>query len=396
MKNSSNTHAWLSSLILGGALLSNTAQATDELYLSPQLSYIKTDSDRKADNDLGLMLGLGKELNKDWNIEANIVFDDLDFEASSGAYKQRGIMIDGLYFFDRSKSLQIYGVIGAGVMTTDTGVSDTTNPMLNIGVGLMHQITEGGIKLRADMRYRLDMDDESVVAEDEFNDLMFNIGLSIPFGGKQQSASNRVYSSTAVISDSDSDGINDTNDLCPGSRSGATVNKKGCEVNVENVSTSTASREAGSTDEINVQDGDVDGITDDLDKCLNTISGAKVDAKGCELKQSFVLQGVTFLTGSNVLKNEAMGVLTDVATTLKKHPELNVELAGYTDDRGNADFNQRLSESRAESVKKYLQLQGVNSDQVVAKGYGETSPIADNQTAQGRARNRRVELHILK
>jgi len=148
-------------------------------------------------------------------------------------------------------------------------------------------------------------------------------------------------------------------------------------------------------EEERVADADQDGIADNSDKCPATPAGVMVDAKGCELKKSFVLEGVSFVTGSDEITAASRSVLNEVAETLIRNGDVNVEVAGYTDDRGNSDFNQTLSQKRAESVKAYLQSSGVAASRMIVKGYGEDSPIADNSTAEGRAKNRRVELHII-
>ncbi len=81
--------------------------------------------------------------------------------------------------------------------------------------------------------------------------------------------------------------------------------------------------------------------------------------------------------------------------TLKKNADYEIEVAGYTDDSGPADFNQRLSHQRAVAVKVYLESMGVYAKQLTARGYGTANPVADNSTLKSRKLNRRVELHIL-
>jgi OOP family OmpA-OmpF porin len=254
-------------------------------------------------------------------------------------------------------------------MSTDVDVRDSTNPMINVGVGMMHQISERA-SLRADVRYRMDMDDESIPTEDDFSDFLLNVGLVIAFGGEEKSSSKGALIVTAK--DSDNDGVSDDDDRCPGTAAGIKVDENGCEL-----------------------DSDNDGVVDSQDQCPDSKPGVNVDTRGCELQQSFILKGVNFVTGSDVLTPEAKTALAEVAATLKKNSDVNVEVAGYTDDRGNANFNKDLSQKRAESVKAYLESSGVDSDQMTARGYGEESPVADNETADGRKQNRRVELHIL-
>ncbi len=189
-----------------------------------------------------------------------------------------------------------------------------------------------------------------------------------------------MVDATGCAKDSDKDGVIDSADNCPGTASGVAVDNSGCKL----VIAATAPK-----------DSDNDGIADLSDQCPDTKAGANVDSRGCELKQSFVLEGVNFVTGSDEITGASMSVLDDVAETLIRNGDINVEVRGYTDDRGAADFNQSLSQKRAESVRAYLQSSGVAAGRMQAKGYGEFDPIGDNSTSAGRAMNRRVQLHII-
>jgi OOP family OmpA-OmpF porin len=94
-----------------------------------------------------------------------------------------------------------------------------------------------------------------------------------------------------------------------------------------------------------------------------------------------------------VLLPASRGVLDRVAESLVAYPEVRVEVAGYTDSRGAKRTNLRLSQARAQAVRSYLVEKGVPVAQLTARGFGPANPIAPNATADGRARNRRVELH---
>lgn len=144
-----------------------------------------------------------------------------------------------------------------------------------------------------------------------------------------------------------------------------------------------------------VADRDGDGVTDDKDLCADSAKGVKVDARGCPLTTVIELNGVNFEYNSCSLRPDAFPLLDEAVRVLQRYPRLTVEVAGHSDNIGDADFNLRLSESRANAVRDYLMSQGVAAARLSAKGYGEQQPIADNGTEAGQAKNRRVELRIL-
>jgi OOP family OmpA-OmpF porin len=142
----------------------------------------------------------------------------------------------------------------------------------------------------------------------------------------------------------------------------------------------------------------MDGVANAVDRCPGTPAGQRVDALGCPVlftgvQRSIVLEGVNFETGSANLTDQSHATLDRVAASLAAYPLLRVEVAGYTDSRGGAAINLRLSQARAEAVRAYLVSRGVAPRQLTSRGFGAGNPIASNATAAGRARNRRVELH---
>jgi OOP family OmpA-OmpF porin len=181
--------------------------------------------------------------------------------------------------------------------------------------------------------------------------------------------------------DTDKDGVPDHMDKCPNTRSGAAINAQGCPL-----------------------DSDGDGIADYMDNCPNTPKGSQVDYAGCPYVKAsasaqvtdagtWLYEGVQFGTGSAEINAESYAVLDEIADLLTSNPGLKVEIQGHTDSAGSRELNVRLSEERAKSVEAYLMQKGLSSDQLTVKGYGPDRPIASNDSAAGRAKNRRVELN---
>lgn len=122
-------------------------------------------------------------------------------------------------------------------------------------------------------------------------------------------------------------------------------------------------------------------------------TGVRVERYGDNLK--LIMPGnITFATDSSTVNTNFHAVLDSVAVVLKKFDKTNLEVVGYTDSTGGFEYNQLLSERRAESVTSYLVAQGINASRVAEKGMGERLPVASNDTSEGRAQNRRVELDI--
>jgi OOP family OmpA-OmpF porin len=212
--------------------------------------------------------------------------------------------------------------------------------------------------------------------------------------------------------DYDRDGVFDRLDRCDNTPHGAIVNEWGCPL-----------------------DTDGDGVYDGLDKCPHTPPGEKVNADGCsrvqlsgssrspdtdvkitpmtptqpapsrpvsETERQLVeggrirLENVYFETGSANLLPESETTLNEVGGVLEKFVDLKLEVQGHTDTRGTAAFNQKLSQERAESVRRYLVSHfRLNDANVVAKGYGESQPETKERNDEERLRNRRVEIKAL-
>ncbi len=143
------------------------------------------------------------------------------------------------------------------------------------------------------------------------------------------------------------------------------------------------------------KDTDGDGVSDAKDQCPDTKAGAKVDEKGCYivLKETVTMKiNVTFPTGSSRLDAADEAEVKKLADFMKEYPQTTVEVGGHTDNTGAASTNYKLSQARADAVRKMMiDKFGVDAGRVTAKGYGPDKPIADNGTKEGRDANRRVE-----
>jgi OOP family OmpA-OmpF porin len=173
------------------------------------------------------------------------------------------------------------------------------------------------------------------------------------------------------IPDTDLDGINDEEDKCPNERGVARY--QGCPV----------------------PDTDKDGVNDEEDKCP-TLAGTAAN-NGCpEVKQETVVKlnksasRIYFATGSAKLLKTSNAALSEIARLMAEDKDLKLSIEGHTDNVGKDDYNQKLSEDRAASVRAALLTRGVDASRIQSQGFGETKPIADNKTAAGRAKNRRV------
>ncbi len=187
--------------------------------------------------------------------------------------------------------------------------------------------------------------------------------------------------------DSDKDGVTDDLDKCPGTPVGVSVDKNGCPL-----------------------DSDKDGVADYLDKCPATPVGKKVAANGCpEVIMSSAnkaaaakrycskpaVLGINFDTNMTDIKHHYYDELKTVGDFLTYFPNAKGEIAGHADTVGTREYNVKLSQARADSVRKYIvETFGTEADRIGTKGYGFSKPVASNKTEAGRAKNRRIEANF--
>lgn len=184
--------------------------------------------------------------------------------------------------------------------------------------------------------------------------------------------------------DSDKDGVFDGRDKCPGTPRDATVDADGCPM-----------------------DSDKDGVMDGIDQCPGTDEQWAVDDKGCPIPVNETYQqfldsksvdvAVQFESGKANILGASEDDLNKVGEVLKDWPQAKVEIGGHTDSQGADKFNKTLSENRAKSVKDWLtsHYPSINGGNLSTKGYGESKPVASNDTAEGRAQNRRVSFTLM-
>ena len=430
MKHAIRASVLCAALLVTGQASAQTAFSEGQWYVSPMGTYIfKEDTDRVTNSSVGGHSGLGRGFSDAWAVELNLVGN------SSDAYdevNQWGVGVDLLHGLKPWGNWIPYYSVGIGYLKTqvveDPNVSaiairrlDNDNPYAGVGAGLMRNFGASQTKLRSEVRYRMDMADPN-----SFRDWLFNVGLVVPFGepapppvvdadgdgvndGQDQcpgTPAGAPVDSRGCELDSDSDGVVNRKDACPETRAGARVDAKGCEIDTDTDGDGVANSKdrcpntprGTKVDQYGcktIGDADGDGVLDNRDRCPNTAKGARVDVNGCEFKEEIRLPGVTFETNSARLTSQSLSVLNDAAETLKRNSDVRVEAQGHTDSQGAAAYNLSLSQRRAEAVRDYLVTRGAAAGNITAKGYGETAPIAGNDTAAGRAQNRRVTLKVL-
>jgi OOP family OmpA-OmpF porin len=177
------------------------------------------------------------------------------------------------------------------------------------------------------------------------------------------------------IPDSDGDGINDEEDKCP--TVAGVARYQGCPI----------------------PDRDGDGVNDEEDKCPD-LAGDPAN-HGCPLvkeevrkRVTYAAQHVFFATASYVLLKKSFVGLDEIAALMNTDHDLKLYIDGYTDNTGKPEKNQVLSDQRAGSVKAYFIKKGIAGERIQSMGHGQENPVADNKTAAGRAKNRRVEMKL--
>lgn len=328
-----------------------TSQLVSPAYIGILGGYTFADEERANENldyATGLRLFYGeKSMDSGWGYEVGGFFDNYETKKSAGIdYYRSGLNLDLTYSFGNRAEFTPFVLIGAAAAYNDTlpDTEDDWSWAANAGIGFVTApVTKRGqIRIRVEGRYVYDD------FQDGYGEPQINAGIEIP-----------LFEERVV------------------------------EVAAADTTVQTVEVPTGLTD------SDGDGVVDEKDKCPDTPAGTRVDGDGCPLDKTIELKGVTFEFNKTRLRPDAETILDYATAILAKYPDMQVEVAGHTDSIGSDEYNQQLSEGRAQSVKDYFVAKGIPDTQVSVKGYGESEPRDTNDTEEGRERNRRVELRIL-
>jgi OOP family OmpA-OmpF porin len=270
--------------------------------------------------------------------------------------------IDGLYYFQSDENNiydnanQPYGALGLGYADFKNSVRSDKGAQLRAGLGLRVALSEHW-SVKGDAR---------LIYSEESNEVdnTFTVGLSYAFNNQNEKV-------VPVSADGDNDGLIDDYESCPSTPAGVKVDSTGCAL-----------------------DTDGDGVPNYADNCPATPEARAVDVNGCKfglISKVEVTLKVNFARNANIIIEEHYAEIEKVANFLKKHAEVSTVIEGHTSSRGADAYNIKLSKVRAEAIKTVLiERFGIDTGRISTLGYGESRPIATNDTEAGRLANRRV------
>jgi OOP family OmpA-OmpF porin len=388
----------------------------------------------------------GYHFTQNWGLEAYFHYVTTEIESLAGNpdVDLFGYGVEALYHFMPEGRLVPFLAAGVGGARYDVsgGLGDRNKFTVDYGAGLKFFLTDS-IALRADVRHVMPFNDR-------YNDLLFTVGINFLFGGEKKKVVAETRAAAEVVLDSDrdgvpdnldkcpdtplswvvdkdgcpidsdGDGVHDYLDKCPGTPAGVKVDNKGCPPDLDGDGVPDyLDKCPGTPAGVKVDkdgcplDSDGDGVPDYLDKCPGTPAGVKVDKDGCPMaalvqpkaapvaatpmekaiqEKGRVTLKVLFDFDKAVVKNQYHNEVGNLAEVMKKQPELKILIEGHTDSVGDAKYNEQLSQRRADAIRKYLvEKFGIDGSRLTAKGFGESRPVASNDTKDGRDKNRRVE-----
>ena len=391
--------------LLFSALLSSMLFAGEKMYeISPMIGYNLTEGNVGIKSDGHYFGGVEFQFNTpDSKIspELSIYYSPkAKYDGVNPNPKDTAITrgaFNGVYTFDNDGVFVPFAKAGVGIENVnDETPSNDTGFFVDAGAGVKYYFTDN-IAFKAEAIYLAKLSGIHNSRSDK--NIMALAGLTFAFGeAAQKEPEQAVVVATPVEADDDNDGIVNSQDECKNTPAGVKVTENGCEI-----------------------DTDGDGVVDSKDQCANTVAGAQVDPNGCELDsdKDGVLDSqdicpntplgdevnsdgcpkevklhIKFDNDSATIKAESNAYLDKYAAFLKNHTNYNAKIVGYTDSRGSAAYNQKLSQKRAKAIVDALIKRGVAASQLSYAGRGEENPIASNETAEGRAQNRRIEAEL--
>jgi len=276
------------------------------------------------------------------------------------------VAFNGVYTFENVDNIIPFAKLGAGnEVVTNENENNQRGFFLDAGAGIKVPFTEQlAMKLEAIYMGKIAHNQNGTYD----NNLVTMVGLTYSFGTYEKAAAAVIP--VVVDGDDDKDGVLNSQDNCLYTPAGAEVDALGCAL---------------------VLDSDGDGILNDKDLCPNSPAGAKVNEDGCEILKKL---DIYFGFDSYKINKDSRKVIDKYSTFLKEHPFYKAEIIGHTDSKGSAEYNQKLSKKRANAVVEVLVEDGIEVKRLSSTGMGESNPIADNSTEEGRAKNRRTETHI--
>ncbi|MCW8878808.1 MAG: OmpA family protein [Kangiellaceae bacterium] len=356
-------------IILLASALSFSIHADEEVtgpYVALGQNYFIFDSDKDIENDHDFYFGIGYQTSNRWGFEVNYteintqtdLGPDLDVEFWS---------VSGIYRYQPRGQASMFWNVGVGEYESRLNTVDSAAFRIGLGYDFANSDSYSWVVGT----------DVLMNTEDSEIDLVPYVGLQYFFGTpkKKAAAASPTPPPAPQVKDSDGDGVADQLDRCPNTAAGVQVDSNGCEL-----------------------DSDNDGVVNSKDKCLNTPAGAKVDQDGCRVilqEDVSIKLNVQFANNSDVVSDDYRNEIAKVANFMRQYPDTNVVIEGHTDSRGAANYNQQLSQKRADAVRIYLINNfSIDASRVTSEGKGEATPIASNDTAEGRATNRRVQAEI--
>ncbi|MET1254762.1 OmpA family protein [Aliikangiella maris] len=359
---------------MAATLLLPTITTADEntgVYITLGANHFIFDSERLLDDETNLFVGLGSQMTNHWSLGVEFTSLDTNRSWNNGpAFDTNFFSVVSHYRYQPRNEDSFFWKTGVGRYTEVPNSDDRLSARLGAGYDFAFS-EKASFTLGADALVGLNKSRLDWVPYLAVNYFFGDTG-SAPAPAPAPQPVKTVQNEPQ---DSDRDGVADNLDQCPNSRSGVSVDRKGCELDTDN-----------------------DGVVNSLDQCQQTPMGAKVDASGCRiaLKEDVsITLNVQFANNSNEITDAYRNDIKRVADFMRQYPDTRVTIEGHTDSRGSAQYNQQLSEKRAKAVMDYLIAEfSVAANRIRAVGKGEESPIASNDTAEGRKENRRVQAEI--